>query len=192
MTRAPALEAPGPRAVGRNTICRQVRRFVVSAPSAVGGFRCEDRISVTGSHPWFDGTCGVHPQNRNVIWWRAIQRCSFLPFLCYFFLCCGPPVPEPHANFMAPPTCGGLSCQASPGPTSARLRALTWNYVRVLPFLANVPCLAARGGEALPPLGRASRGRSSGPCVTLGLHRLRFRRSSLSTRETLTAVRQDV
>ena len=43
-------------------------------------------------------------------------------------------------DFMAPSTCGGLSCQASPEPASARLRAVTWNYVTVLPSTS--VCLA--------------------------------------------------
>src|SRR5882757_3838301 len=54
-------EGPGAESAGaqglrvRNTIYRQERRLVVSAPALAEGFGCEDRISVTGDHLSFDG-----------------------------------------------------------------------------------------------------------------------------------------
>src|SRR3989337_2874173 len=59
MTRAPAREAPGPGGTGQKHHLPTVCRVVVSAPAAVGGWGCEDRISVTGDHLSFDGDCGV-------------------------------------------------------------------------------------------------------------------------------------
>src|SRR5690349_11543708 len=99
-TRAPAHSRRGPGLRVRNTIYRQVRRVVVSAPTADDGFGCEDRISVTGDHLSFDGNCGVHPSTEMTGWWRAIQRCSALPFLCFqlSLLSCCPPVSKPHAT----------------------------------------------------------------------------------------------
>lgn len=44
-----------------NTIYRQERRLVVSAPTVDDGVGCEDRVSVTGDHLSFDGYCGVRP-----------------------------------------------------------------------------------------------------------------------------------
>jgi hypothetical protein len=63
-----------------NTIYRQKRRLVVSAPAVRDGTWCEDRVSVTGDHLSFDGDCGVRPTRYRS--WRAIQRCTALPFLC--------------------------------------------------------------------------------------------------------------
>jgi hypothetical protein len=64
-----------------NTIYRQERRLVVSAPAVNNGAGCEDRVSVTGDHLSFDGDCGVRPTS-GTSRWRAIQRCTALPFLC--------------------------------------------------------------------------------------------------------------
>src|SRR3954454_8286028 len=111
VSRAPVRSAhrgPGLRVL--NTIYRRNRRFVVSAPAVDDGIGCEDRVSVTGDHLSFDGDCGVRPGPGCAGRRRAIQRCSALPFLCFSYGCCGvayylccSPVPEPHANFMAPP-----------------------------------------------------------------------------------------
>lgn len=66
-----------------------------------------------------------------------------LPFLCFHsltFAVLSTGVGAPR-DFMAPPTCGGLSHQASPEPALARPSALTWNYARVLSFTSTF-CLA--------------------------------------------------
>jgi hypothetical protein len=58
----PGAPAPGPGVYGsKNTIYRQVRRVVVSTPTAISGVGCEDRVSVTEDHLSFDGNCGVRP-----------------------------------------------------------------------------------------------------------------------------------
>jgi len=88
-------------------------------------------------------------------------------------------------DFMAPSTCGGLSCQASPEPASARLPALTWNYVKVLPSASLLPRALPGAVINTSTAGPSEPRNGSGPCLTLGLLRLRFRRSLLSTRGTL-------
>jgi hypothetical protein len=84
----------------------------------------------------------------NCVLERAIQRCSGPPFpllpvsLVLVVLPAGAGAPR---DFMAPLTCGELSCQASPEPASARLSALTWNDVRVFTF--PFTCLAVLRGD---------------------------------------------
>lgn len=175
MTRAPAREAPGPGVTGqkhhRPTDCR----FVVSAPAALGGPRCEDRISVTGDHLSFDGNCGVRPSALSCVL-ETGDPTVFGPSLSSASGFCG--AGRAARRCRSPTRLHGpvhvrrTSCQAGPEP-AVHLPALTWNYVRV--FLSTSTCLALLCAVISTSTAAPSEPRHvSGPCVTLG--RLRLRR----------------
>jgi hypothetical protein len=105
MTRAPA-QAPGPRVYELDTICRQARRIVLSAPAAVRGIGCEDRISVTEDHLSFDGNCGDRRSGRS----NGVQpSLSSVLALTAVVLAVGAEAPR---NFMASTRATGTAVRA--------------------------------------------------------------------------------
>ena len=100
----PGAEAPGPRVTGLKHHLPTGSSGCRIRTGRRDGIGCEDRISVTGDHLSFDGNCGVRPRAGTACWRRAIQRCSALPFLCFYLslpvvLSAGVGAPR---NFMAP------------------------------------------------------------------------------------------
>src|SRR4051794_39962397 len=109
MTRAPARERRGPGLRVKNTIYRQLRRLVVSAPAAVGGVGCEDRISVTGDHLSFDGDCGDRPRaERHLVAGDPTVFSPPFPLLPISGTAVLPTGVRAPRNLMAPNTCGEL------------------------------------------------------------------------------------
>src|SRR2546429_8133376 len=96
----------------------------MSAPTVDDGFGCEDRVSVTGAHLSFDGCCGVRP-SLDCGWWRAFQRCSALPFLCFLYRWCCGAVRRCRGprDFMAPDMSGEGRAKRSLEPAPAPDRA---------------------------------------------------------------------
>ena len=114
-------EGPGARSAGaqglrvRNTIYRQVRRVVVSAPAAKDCAGCEDRISVTEDHLSFDGNCGVRAGGMEPAGGgrsNGVRPPLSSDFLTLTLLSAGVRTPR---DFMAPNTCDGTYCFASGG-----------------------------------------------------------------------------
>ena len=166
MSRAPAQKRRGPGLRDKNTIYRQVRRVVVSAPAAIGGVGCEDRISVTGDHLSFDGNCGVRSRVQVRLGDGRSNGVRALPFLCFRYLW----------------FCRAARRRRSPtrlhGPVRVRRTVLpgrALNQHRPLPARPDlelrqgltchfhVPYLPCCVRRALPPLCRASHEMCPGP-----------------------------
>ena len=93
--RGPRRRSAGAQGYGLNTIYRRMRRLVMSAPAARDGLGCEDRVSVTGDHLSFDGTCGVRPTRHRPMAGdpTGVRALPFLYFLC---VPCCPPARRDH------------------------------------------------------------------------------------------------
>ena len=134
MTRAPARKRRGPG-------LRVEKHHLPTGSSGCRIRTCRrQRCGVRGPHkrdrrpPLVRWKLRCPRRSRTASRRRAIQRCSCPPFpllpIAVLLVVPSAGVGAPR-DFMAPCTCDGLSCQASP-ETSIGPPALTWNYVRVL------------------------------------------------------------
>jgi hypothetical protein len=192
MTRAPAQKHRGPGLRVYHTIYRQTRRLAFSAPAA------NARLVARGSHkrdrrpPHVRWNLRCPPQNLTSVLSAGDPTVLGPPFpLLPFLWCrrtncrCGSPTQTSRPRTRAaeflhqaePRDCIGPACVC---PDLELRQGL------VLPMPYPVAC-----GETVSPRCRASHERS-GPCFTLGLNRLRFPRSLLSTGGTLPDLDEDV